>query len=1397
MHAIKLSWRHAVLALSLMVSALAVLLGQQSRAAGAEETPVPRDYTLVRAAPAPQNQSLAEVEGKSAGCYSCHVQTDQPTMHATEAVRLGCTDCHGGNASVRGNPELDFDHPEYVAARNAAHVLPTLPESWHFPSSANPERSYTLLNREAPEFVRFVNPSDYRVVREACGACHAGEIEAAERSLMATGAMLWGGAAYNNGILPFKNYVTGEAYTRTGEAAMIQSPGSPPGTVTPEQAARGALGALYPLPTWHVVPPADVFRVFERGGRTIGSQFPEIGLPSPSGQIQRLEEPGRPDIRQSNRGPGTGLRAAIPVLNIHKTRLNDPFTWFMGTNDQQGDYRHSGCAACHVVYANDREPRHSLTYAQYGRDGQTITLDPTINRQMRESHGSGHGDLIQPSGGSDHHADHGTEAHGAADHAAAPGLSEDREPNDRERGHPLQHTFTRAIPTSQCMNCHMHQPNIFLNTYLGYIMWDYESDAPFMWPGPENRTPRPPGLSDEEYTRRYLTQRYPTADEVRAITDRNPEAAAARGLWGDHDFMRNVYDLNAELRDTQFADYHGHGWNFRAIFKRDREGNLLDEQGQVVDPDDPEKYRREGEGEFVPVGVNPGRSVHMMDIHAEKGLQCADCHFAQDSHGNGLIYGEVANAIEIGCKDCHGTADAYPTLRTSGPAAPPEGTDLSLLRNPDGQRRFEWISDAMGRRTLIQRSIVDPNLQWEVSLVRDTMDPANPHFNGKAARAKLMSRSGAETGRFDFGLGVALEDRAHGDGEMACFTCHLSWTTSCGGCHLPIEANWRTQEHHFDGETTRNFATYNPQVARDDMFQLGIHQTTKGNQIAPVRSSSALVLSSTNINRERIYIQQPPISAVGFSSQAFAPHFPHTVRLTETKTCSDCHLSENEDNNAIMAQLLLLGTNYVNFVGLNAWTGLEGGFQATRVTEWDEPQAVIGSYLQRYAYPDFYRQHVERNNRELINWTRGDTFSDGLSGETNHAEQFRNVHEGTRGRVGCLQMRGEYMFVAEGRGGFRVYDIASIANKGVSEPIVTQPFGPLTGSTRVPTRNATCMALPTNQAIAPTRNTPEMQAMNQEQPFLPIYHYAVITDAVEGLVLVNVDTFADGELRNNDLSRQQFANGRDAWNPDGVLTGARHVTLAGSIAYITADVGLVVVDLSDPLSPQLAAVRPMRDARASAVQFRYLWVTDAEGLKVFDVTNMKNPIARPEGTVPMRDGRRIYLARTYAYVAGKAEGLVIVNITRPLAPTVYRRETFGGTMNDVEDVVVASTNASLFAYVADGRNGMKVVQLTSPESQPNFYGFSPAPMPELIAWARTPTPAIAMSKGLDRDRAVDETGGQIAVFGRLGSRPFNRREMENLFLNDAGIPWRVSDEVDMALWVPGRGPVQGPALAGR
>jgi hypothetical protein len=41
---------------------------------------------------------------------------------------------------------------------------------------------------------------------------------------------------------------------------------------------------------------------------------------------------------------------------------------------------------------------------------------------------------------------------------------------------------------------------------------------------------------------------------------------------------------------------------------------------------------------------------------------------------------------------------------------------------------------------------------------------------------------------------------------------------------------------------------------------------------------------------------------------------------------------------------------------------------------------------------------------------------------------------------------------------------------------------------------------------------------------------------------------------------------------------------------------------------------------------------------------------------------------------------------------------------------------------------------------------------------------------------VDETGHQIAVFGRIGSRPFTAEEMQQLYLDRQGKPWFAKPE---------------------
>ncbi len=1271
---------------AIVVAGLAVfaVLGTGGESIASEgEHPLDIDYPEYP--PAPRDQTDAEATLKSAGCQSCHTKSDEATMHPQRSVVLGCTDCHGGDATISASGS-EWGSDAWESTKLAAHVRPAMPETWA--KKKNEVRTYALLNLESPEYVRFVNPSDYRVADESCGACHATIIEKAKRSIMATGAMLYGGASYNNGIVPFKRYILGEAYTREGLPAAIMAKFK----VTQEQSDMGVMEMALPLPAWETVPPADIFRVFERGGRNVNSLFPETGIPNSE------EEPGKTDVRASFRGPGTGGRVSIPVLNIHKTRLNDPNMWFMGTKDQPGDFRSSGCAGCHVVYANDREWYSSGSYAKYGNRGQTATEDPAIAR------------LVNAKG-------------------------------EKEWGHPIKHAFSRAIPTSQCMNCHMHQPNMFLNPYLGYTMWDYESDAPLMWPE---------------------KQKYPKIAEIRAVLDRNPEEAAYKGKWSDVEFTAEVWkDINPLAKDTQFADYHGHGWNFRAVYKRSRDGTLLDAIGNPIPDDLPSKEKFE-------------RAVHMRDIHAEIGMQCADCHFADDAHGNGDLHGEVAAEVNIRCRDCHGTADEYATLRSSGPASPENGRDLSRLRNSDNRNRFDWRGGK-----LYQRLILPPHNEFAVSQVKDSVTPGNPEYNAKAARAKMMAKGGDQK----WGRNVDKADRAHGDDDLACFSCHSSWVTSCGGCHLTIQANWKTEVHKYDAKTSRNFATYNPQVARDQMFQLGKHGTVKDGIIAPVRSSSALVLSSQDVNRNRIYIQQQPVSAAGYSAQAFAPHFPHTVRKTETKTCSDCHVSESNDNNAIMAQLLLLGTNFVNFMGFNAWVGTDHEIAAIQVTEWDEPQAVIGSYLHEYAYPDYYEEHVDRD-LELTEVTPG--YQDMDAGWIKKTREFLSkrlpkwtgirdaIYDGEythhSGRVECIQLRGEYLYAAEGKKGMQAFDVSTIGTKGFSERIITAPWSPLGQNVRIKSKNATCVALPTTQLLRPEKNRTDLaQKVNLEQPMHPIYSYVAVTDSEEGLILVNNETLTDFEPRNNFFERAV------TWNPNGLLDGANYATFAGHLLYVSAKVGVVVVDLDDPLRPKALATIPLNNARGTMVQFRYLFATDDDGLKVIDITQPESPRLIEGALIPLAEANRVFVSRTYAYVAAGSEGLVIVDVEQPEDPRVFLRYDAGGRLNDAKDVAVATTNASLFAYVADGVNGLKVIQLTSPELNPKFYGFSPAPNPKLIATRKTASEALSVSRALERDRAVDETGHQIAVLGRLGSRPFNLEEMKRMYMTSIGSVWTVKD----------------------
>src|SRR5580700_11860144 len=76
------------------------------------------------APPAPKQQTQATADAKSAGCMSCHTETDSLTMHTSPGVTLGCADCHGGDPSVVVSKVFLPGSAEYRRALDAAHVQP-------------------------------------------------------------------------------------------------------------------------------------------------------------------------------------------------------------------------------------------------------------------------------------------------------------------------------------------------------------------------------------------------------------------------------------------------------------------------------------------------------------------------------------------------------------------------------------------------------------------------------------------------------------------------------------------------------------------------------------------------------------------------------------------------------------------------------------------------------------------------------------------------------------------------------------------------------------------------------------------------------------------------------------------------------------------------------------------------------------------------------------------------------------------------------------------------------------------------------------------------------------------------------------------------------------------------
>lgn len=174
--------------------------------------------------------------------------------------------------------------------------------------------------------------------------------------------------------------------------------------------------------------------------------------------------------------------------------------------------------------------------------------------------------------------------------------------------------------------------------------------------------------------------------------------------------------------------------------------------------------------------------------------------------------------------------------------------------------------------------------------------------------------------------------------------------------------------------------------------------------------------------------------------------------------------------------------------------------------------------------------------------------------------------------------------------------------------------------------------------------------------------YAFIADSAEGLRVVNVAELTPIEFIGN-------------YDPGGFTLG---LLVVGELGYVADGYnGLRILDLSDPARPRPLGRYPGEGVRDVAVQGDYAYLSDNLGLYILNISNPRTPTL--VGHLASTDAAdSIAVAGDYAYLG--SNDLAIVDISNPENP---RRVGTYFTPGYTGDVAVIDN----YVYVADRING--------------------------------------------------------------------------------------------------------------
>ncbi len=290
--------------------------------------------------------------------------------------------------------------------------------------------------------------------------------------------------------------------------------------------------------------------------------------------------------------------------------------------------------------------------------------------------------------------------------------------------------------------------------------------------------------------------------------------------------------------------------------------------------------------------------------------------------------------------------------------------------------------------------------------------------------------------------------------------------------------------------------------------------------------------------------------------------------------------------------------------------------------------------------------------------------------------RFLGARKTTEARA--VYLKDNQAFVADGSGGLKVLDVSSPSQPTRLASLETQDAWDLVGR---------------GDLLYLADGRGGFLTVDIADPRAPVPLGRLQSPAARAVALCgSLVLLADGEqgLRVIDVSRPA----QPVYVGSHSLRGAVDVACSGQLAFVAgAAGGITVVDLSDPHRPVPTGSIGGGQVRAVAVGEDCAFVVDERGLSTLRALaqGRSYPVASA-GT----DSKafRITLSGQFAYVAGHAAGVSVIDLSSPAA---VGPESLVAACPTEYALDVAVGDGRL--YVADGRRGLKVVEL-SPGSAP-------------------------------------------------------------------------------------------------